>query len=150
MAITSIVVPTLIPDFKRCKQCKAADKNCTVSGDTTSQWRSCDCCKGLKQGCSFSDRTSQTNSIKGGSAVHSITSLLADWVKLIDMTSGVNMPIQVDKWKVLEVVSNSNSPEGQPLKTRSRMDMKAAAKEWEQLSDDGATMASASFLGQED
>ena len=114
MAIASIMVPTLIPDSKWCKM---ADKNCTVSGDATSRGKLCDHCKGLKQGCSFSDRMSQTNSIEGSSAVHSITLLLADWVKLIDMTSGVNTPIQGDKWKVSEVASNSNSPEGQPLKT---------------------------------
>ena len=58
MAIASIVVPTLMPDSKRCNRCKAADKNCTVSGDATSRQKSCNRCKGLKQGCSLSDKTS--------------------------------------------------------------------------------------------
>ena len=53
MAIASIVVPTLIPDSKQCNRCKAADKNCMVSRDTTSQRKFCDDCKGLKQGCSW-------------------------------------------------------------------------------------------------
>ena len=128
MAIASIVVPTLIPDSKWCNRCKAADKNCMVSGDATSQWKSCNCCKGLKQGCSFSDKTSHTDSVEGSSTVHSITSLLADWVELIDMASGVNTPIWGNKRKASEAVSNSNSPEGQPSKMQSRMHMRAAAK----------------------
>ena len=128
MAIASIVVPMLIPDSKRCNRCKAADKNCTVSRDATSRQKSCDRCKGLKQGCSLSDKTSHTNSVEGGSAVHSITSSLADWVELIDMALGANTPIRGDKRKASEAASNSNSPEGQPLKTQRRTDMRAAAK----------------------
>ena len=77
MAIASIMVPTLMPDSKQCNQCKAVDKNCTVSGDATSRWKSCNRCKGLKQGCSLSDKTSHTDSVEGSSAVHSITSSLA-------------------------------------------------------------------------
>jgi hypothetical protein len=128
MAIASIVVPTLMPDSKRCNRCKAADKNCTVSGDATSRRKSCDRCKGLKQGCSLSDKTSHTDSVEGGSAVHSVTSSLADRVELIDMTSGADTPIRGDKRKASEAASNTSSPEGQPLKTRSRTDMRAAAK----------------------
>ena len=128
MAIASIVVPTLIPDSKRCNRCKAADKNCTVSGDATSRQKLCDRCKGLKQGCSLSDKTSHTDSIEGASAVHSITSSLADQVELIDIASGADTPIRGDKQKASEAASNSNSPEGQPLKTRRRTDMRAAAK----------------------
>ena len=59
---------------------------------------------------------------------HSITSSLADRVKLIDMVSGADTPIRGDKRKASEAASNSNSPEGQPLKMRSRTDMRAAAK----------------------
>ena len=97
MAIASIMVPTLMPNSKQCNRCKAADKNCTVSGDTTSRRKSCDRCKGLKQGCSLSDKTSHTDSVEGGSAVHSITSSLADRVELIDMASGADTPIRGDK-----------------------------------------------------
>ena len=75
MVIASIMVPTLMPDSKQCNRCKAADKNCTVSGDATSRRKLCDRCKGLKQGCSLSDKTSHTDSIEGGSAVHSVTSV---------------------------------------------------------------------------
>ena len=128
MAIASIMVPMLIPNSKRCNRCKVADKNCTVSRDATLWWKLCDHCKGLKQGCSFSDKASHTDSVEGGSAVHSVTSSLADRVELIDMASGVNMPIQGDKRKVSEAASNSNSPEGQPTKTWSRTDMRVAAK----------------------
>jgi hypothetical protein len=128
MTIASIVVPMLIPDSKQCRCCKTQDKNCMVSGDATSRRTACDCCKGMKQGCSFSDKMGQGDSIKGSSAVHSVTSSLADQVDLIDMTSGVNTPIQGDKQKASEASSNSNSPEGQPLKTQSKTDMKAAAK----------------------
>jgi hypothetical protein len=128
MAIASIVVPMLIPNSKRCRHCKTQDKNCTVSGDATLRRTACDRCKGMKQGCSFSDKTGQGDSIEGSSAVHSITSSLADQVDLIDMTSGVDTPIRGNKRKASEATSNSNSPEGQPLKTQSKMDMKAAAK----------------------
>ena len=128
MVIASIMVPTLMPDSKQCNRCKAADKNCTVSGDATSRRKSCDRCKGLKQGCSLSDKTSHTDSVEGGSAVHSVTSSLADRVELIDMASGADMPIRGDKRKASEAASNTSSPEGQLLKMRSRTDMRAAAK----------------------
>ena len=78
MAIASIMVPTLMPDSKQCNRCKAADKNCTVSGDATSRRKLCDRCKGLKQGCSLSDKTSHTDSVEGTWSSHNLSLIIAE------------------------------------------------------------------------